>query len=479
MTMMRSDIPARLDRLPWSRWHWRVVIALGVAWILDGLEVTLVGSIGAVLERPDTLGLSAAQIGWTGSLYIAGAVLGALLFGRLTDRLGRKKLFLLTLAVYMLATLATAFSTGFTFFAICRFMTGLGIGGEYAAINSAIDELIPARVRGRVNLAINGSFWIGAALGAGLSLVLLDPRVLGPVTGWRAGFVLGGLLAVAILLVRRDVPESPRWLLMHGREAEALQIIEGIEAEIEARHGKLAPAGPGVAPGRRTMPTLRDIAKVLLHTYRRRSIVALALMISQAFFYNAIFFTYALVLTRFHGVAEGRVALYIFPFALGNVLGPVVLGPLFDRVGRRKMIALTYILSGVGLGLTGWAFMQGWLDARSQALCWSAVFFLASAAASSAYLTVSEVFPLEMRAMAISIFYAVGTGAGGFAAPVLFGLLIETGSRGAVTAGYAIGAALVVVAGAIALRFAVDAERKPLEEVAGPMGPEEEAARSG
>jgi MFS family permease len=474
MTVIRSDIPARLDRLPWSRWHWRVVIALGVAWILDGLEVTLVGSIGGVLERSDTLGLTAAQIGWSGSLYIAGAVIGALIFGRLTDRLGRKKLFLITLVVYMSATLATAFSPGFAFFAVCRFMTGLGIGGEYAAINSAIDELIPARVRGRVNLAINGSFWIGAALGAGLSLVLLDPRVLGPELGWRAGFVLGALLAIAILLVRRNVPESPRWLLAHGRADEAHRIIERIEAEVQAEHGKLAPVGSSIAFSDNTTPSLRQVAHILLRHYRRRSVVALALMISQAFFYNAIFFTYALVLTRFHGVPEGRVALYIFPFALGNVLGPLLLGPLFDRVGRRKMIALTYVLSGIGLALTGWAFMQGWLDARSQALAWSAVFFMASAAASSAYITVSEVFPLEMRALAISVFYAVGTGAGGFAAPVLFGYLIESGSRGAVSVGYAIGAVLVVVAGLLALRFAVDAERKPLEEVAAPLGAVEE-----
>jgi MFS family permease len=470
MTVIRSDIPARLDRLPWSRWHWRVVIALGIAWILDGLEVTLVGSIGGVLERPDTLGLTAAQIGWSGSLYIAGAVVGALIFGRLTDRLGRKKLFLITLVVYMCATLATAFSPGFTFFAVCRFITGLGIGGEYAAINSAIDELIPARVRGRVNLAINGSFWIGTALGAGLSLVLLDPRVLGPELGWRAGFVLGALLAIAILLVRRNVPESPRWLLAHGRAEEAHRIIEQIEAEVEARHGKLAPVTSSIAFSSNATPSIRQVAHILLRHYRQRSIVALALMISQAFFYNAIFFTYALVLTRFHGVPEGRVALYIFPFALGNVLGPLLLGPLFDRVGRRKMIALTYVLSGVGLALTGWAFMQGWLDARSQALAWSAVFFMASAAASSAYLTVSEVFPLEMRALAISVFYAVGTGLGGFAAPVLFGFLIESGSRGAVSVGYAIGAVLVVVAGLLAWRYAVDAERKPLEEVAAPLG---------
>ncbi|WP_371319737.1 MFS transporter [Variovorax sp. dw_308] len=468
--MLHTDIPARLDRLPWSRWHWRVVIALGVAWVLDGLEVTLVGSVGGVLERPDTLGLTAAQIGGAGSLYIGGAVVGALVFGRLADKLGRKRLFLATLVVYTLATLATAFSPSFAFFAVCRFVTGLGIGGEYAAINSAIDELIPARVRGRVNLAINGSFWIGAALGAGVSLVLLDPRVLGPVWGWRGGFALGALLAIAILLVRRDVPESPRWLISHGRADEADAIMARIETEVSAQHGPLPAVTTRLSFVQQAAPTIRQVADVLFHRYRRRSVVALSLMISQAFFYNAIFFTYALVLTRFHGVPEGRVALYIFPFALGNVLGPLLLGPLFDRVGRRRMIGATYVLSGVGLALTGAAFMAGWLDALSQALCWSAVFFLASAAASSAYLTVSEVFPLEMRALAISVFFAVGTGAGGFAAPWLFGLLIETGSRGAVAVGYGIGAALVIAAGLIAWRYAVDAERRSLEDIAPPMG---------
>lgn len=465
-----TAIPARLDRLPWSPWHWRVTIALGIAWVLDGLEVTLVGSVGAVLERPDTLALTATQVGWTGSLYVGGAVIGALGFGRMADHLGRKRLFILTLMVYMTATLATSLATGFGTFALCRFVTGLGIGGEYAAINSAIDELIPARVRGQVNLAINGSFWVGAALGAGLSLVLLDPRVLGPVLGWRACFALGALLAGAIVLVRRHVPESPRWLASHGRHDEALAVVAAIEAQVAAAHGGLPPV-PVTAHGRPgKAPPVRTAMRLLLRRYRRRSVVTLALMVSQAFFYNAIFFTYALVLTRFHGVPDSRVALYIFPFALGNAAGPLILGPLFDRIGRRRMIALTYGLAGVGLALTGWAFVEGWLDARSQALCWSAVFFLASAAASSAYLTASEVFPLEMRALAISVFYAAGTATGGFIAPVLFGALIETGSRGAVAAGYVVGAVLVIAAGLLALRFGEDAERRTLEDVAPPLG---------
>lgn len=479
--VVRSNIPDRLDRLPWSRWHWRVVLALGVAWVLDGLEVTIVGSIGSVLERPDTLGLGATQIGWAGSLYVGGAVIGALVFGRLADALGRKRLFLLTLLVYMGATVATAFSTGFVSFGICRFVTGVGIGGEYAAINSAIDELIPARVRGRVNLAINGSFWIGAAIGALLSLVLLDPRVLGPQLGWRAGFLLGAVLAVAILLVRRHVPESPRWLLAHGRADEAERIVAQIEDSVRARHRRpldeIAAHG-GVAFTRTRLPSFGEVAHVLLRRYRQRSLFVLALMVSQAFFYNAIFFTYALVLTRFYAVGEADVGLYIFPFAAGNVLGPLLLGPLFDRVGRRVMIAATYALSGLTLALTGVGFVLDLFSAATQTLAWSAVFFLASAAASSAYLTVSEVFPLEMRALSISIFYAIGTGVGGFAAPALFGALIETGSRPNVFVGYGIGAALVLAAAGIAWRYAVDAECRPLEHVAPPLGAAPDAAHT-
>ena len=468
--MIYSNIPARLDRLPWSTWHWRVIMALGIAWVLDGLEVTLVGSVGGMLERPDTLGLSAAQIGWSGSAYVGGAVIGALFFGRLADRFGRKRLFLITLAVYLCATLATAASWDLLTFVACRFFTGFGIGGEYAAINSAIDELIPARVRGRVNLAINGSFWVGAALGAAVSLPLLDARWFHPDVGWRLGFALGALLAVALLVVRRHVPESPRWLLMHGRHEDAEREVNTIEAAVSGQHGPLEQPDRTIAVEAKKRHSWGEIMHVLLRRYPRRTILGLALMVSQAFFYNAIFFTYALVLTRFQGVSESHIGRYIFPFAVANFLGPLLLGPLFDRVGRRRMIALTYGLSGIGLAATGYGFMQGWLDAVTQTLCWSVVFFLASAAASSAYLTVSEVFPLEMRALAISIFYAIGTGAGGFVAPALFGVLIETGSRGSVFIGYAIGAALVILAAGLAWRYGVDAERKSLEEIAPPLG---------
>jgi len=465
--MTPGEVAARLDRLPWCAWHWRVVVALGIAWMLDGLEVTIVGSVGAILARPDTLALSASEIGWAGSAYVGGAVAGALYFGRRADRLGRKRMFLVTLAIYLGATVATAFTFDWTSFLVCRFITGFGIGGEYAAINSAIDELIPARVRGRVSLAINGRFWVGAALGAALSLVLLDADLFASDVGWRVAFGTGALLAIAILLVRRSVPESPRWLSRHGHPDEAARVVAQIEAE--ALGASAPPVQPPRGPAATRAPSFRTIARILVRRYPGRTFLGLCLMVSQAFFYNAIFFTYALVLVQFHGTSEERIGLYIFPFAVANFLGPLLLGPLFDAVGRRRMIAATYALSGIGLGATAHAFMAGWLDAWSQTVCWSVVFFLASAAASAAYLTVSEVFPQEMRAFAISLFYAVGTGVGGFFAPAVLGALIETGSRAAVALGYAIGAVLVLAAALVAWRVGVDAERKSLEEIAPPL----------
>jgi MFS family permease len=463
---VESTIPARLDRLPWSAWHWRVVIALGVSWLLDGLEVTVVGSLGPALQRDDTLGLTAGEIGWTASAYIAGAVLGALFFGRLADHLGRKRMFLVTLAVYLVATVLTGFTWDMWSFAFCRFFTGFGIGGEYAAINSAIDELIPARVRGRVDLAINGTFWVGAALGAALSIVLLNPGFIGAERGWRIAFFMGGILGIAILLVRRHLPESPRWLLMHGRADEAEAIVRAIEKEIgvsEKIEKTLAMRALRAIPW-------RDVAHVLAVRYRRRSVLGLVLMASQAFFYNAIFFTYALMLTRFYGIAEDRVGYYIFPFAIGNFLGPLLLGRLFDQVGRRIMIGATYAISGLLLVATAFAFQQGALSAVTQTLCWSVIFFFASAAASAAYLTVSEIFPLEMRAVSISLFYAFGTALGGFAGPPLYGAMIEGGSRGGLFAAYALAGGLMCIAGFVAWKIGIDAERRPLEEVCAPLG---------
>ena len=466
MSATASSIPARLDRLPWSAWHWRVVIALGVSWLLDGLEVTVVGSIGPALQRPETLGLSASQIGWAASAYIGGAVLGALYFGRLADKLGRKRMFLVTLAVYLIGTMMTAFTWDIYSFAFCRFLTGFGIGGEYAAINSAIDELIPARLRGRVDLAINGTFWIGAAMGAGLSIVLLDPEFIGPEWGWRIAFALGGVLAFAILLVRRHVPESPRWLMMHGRFDEAEAVVRKIENEVGVTekmdtHLAIRPL--------RSVPW-SQVIHVLTVQYRSRAVFGLTLMASQAFFYNAIFFTYALMLVRFYGVPDDRVGYYIFPFALGNFLGPLLLGHLFDTIGRRFMIAATYALSGIGLVATGYAFQQEMLTATTQTLAWSVIFFVASAAASSAYLTVSEVFPLEMRAISISLFYAAGTALGGFLGPPLYGAMIESGSRSALFGAYAFAAVLMIAAALVTMILGVDAERRPLEEVCSPLG---------
>lgn len=463
-----TDVPARLDRLPWSRFHTLVVVALGITWILDGLEVTLAGSVSGALKESPALRLTNTEVGLAGAAYIAGAVSGALFFGWLTDRLGRKKLFTITVLVYLAATAATAFSWSFASFMLFRFLTGMGIGGEYTAINSTIQELVPARVRGWVDLVINGSFWVGAALGAVGAIVLLDPARIDPEIGWRLAFFTGSALGLGILFLRRWIPESPRWLISHGHAERA----EAIVADIERRAGFTPPPGEVLAQTRlrpRRGTPLREVFRTLFVVHRRRAMVGLTLMVSQAFFYNAIFFTYALILTDFYAVPSQDIGWFILPFAAGNFLGPLLLGRLFDTLGRRVMITATYALSALLLTGTGYLFWQALLTAPQLTLCWSVVFFFASAAASSAYLTVSETFPVEMRALAIAAFYAVGTGAGGISGPWLFGVLIDTGSRGSVFLGYLLGAALMLAGAIVASRFAVKAERKPLEAVARPL----------
>lgn len=465
-----TDVPARLDRLPWSGFHRLVVVALGITWILDGLEVTLAGSVAAALQTSPRLHLTAEQVGLTGSAYLAGAVLGALFFGHLTDRLGRKKLFNVTLGVYLVATALTALSWDFYSFLLFRFLTGAGIGGEYSAINSAIQELIPARLRGRIDLAINGSFWLGAAGGALLSVVLLDPDLVGPDLGWRLAFGSGAALGLVILYLRRFLPESPRWLMLHGKPGEAARVVGDIEARVVAGgHALPAAPSPTLALGPPHRVTMVSVARTLLRQYPGRTTLGLVLMAAQAFVYNAIFFTYALVLTRFYGVAADAVGLYILPFAVGNFLGPLLLGPLFDTVGRKTMIFITYAVSGLLLAATGLLFDLGLLDATSQTAMWSVVFFFASAAASSAYLTVGECFPLEIRALTIALFYAFGTLLGGVGGPWLFGVLIASESPREIVLGYMLGAALMIIAAIVTLRLGVNAECKPLEEVAPPL----------
>jgi MFS family permease len=468
--IVETDIPARLDRLPWGLFHTRVVIALGVTWILDGLEVTLAGALSGALKASPVLQMSNTEIGLAASAYLAGAVLGALLFGWLTDRLGRKKLFFITLSVYLIATAATAFSWNFLSFALFRFLTGAGIGGEYTAINSTIQELIPARVRGWTDLVINGSFWVGAAMGALGSIVLLDPAVIDPDIGWRLAFFIGAALALVIFIIRLWIPESPRWLMTHGRIEEAARVVSDIEAMQPPRKGPpLQDNLPRVRLLPRRSTPLAEVARTLAHHHRRRTLVGLTLMASQAFFYNAIFFTYALILTDFYGIRADAIGWYLLPFALGNFTGPLLLGRLFDTLGRRIMIASTYALSGVLLAGTGWLFLRELISAETQTLCWMVIFFFASAAASSAYLTVSETFPLEIRALAIAFFYAVGTGIGGVLAPWLFGVLIDTGSRVSVFGGYLLGAVLMILAACVQWRWGVAAERKSLEDVARPL----------
>lgn len=468
--VFETDLPARLDRLPWGRFHTLLVMALGITWLLDGLEVTLAGSVAGALKNSPALNLSNSDIGLAGAVYIAGAVLGALLFGWLTDRLGRRKLFFITLLLYVGATAATAFSFSLWSFMLFRFLTGMGIGGEYTAINSTIQEFTPARYRGWVDLSINGTFWLGAALGAGGSILLLDPQWIGGDLGWRLCFGIGAALGLLILLMRFWLPESPRWLLIHGRTDEATRIVEGIEAQLR-RQGHVLPA-PDSKPLRlhaRSHTPLSEIARTLFVSFRQRSLVGLTLLTAQAFFYNAIFFTYALVLTDFYDVPAEKVGWYVLPLALGNFCGPLLLGRLFDVVGRRVMISLTYGISGILLTLSGYLFAQGLLDVTQQAAAWMVIFFFASAAASSAYLTVAETFPLEIRALAIAVFYAFGTGLGGILGPTLFGRLIETQDRGNVLIGYLIGAGLMLFAAVVQAIWGAAAERKSLEQVARPL----------
>jgi MFS family permease len=478
LTTIETNIPARLDRLPWSRWHWRILIGLGTVWILDGLEVTIVGSIaGAISAKGSGINISAADVaGMAASMYVAGACFGALLFGQLTDRFGRKRLFMITLGVYLAATIATAFAFAPWFFFVCRFVTGMGIGGEYSAINSAIDELIPARHRGRIDIIINGTYWAGAAAGALLSVVAL--HVFSPFLSWRVCFALGFILGAAILIVRRHVPESPRWLFIHGRDREAEDVTRQIESEVaESTGATLEEPDETITIRQRKTIGLVEIARTVVKTYPKRTVLGLALFIGQAFLYNSILFGYATLLSTFFHVATANAPYYLVAFAAGNLAGPIVLGGLFDSVGRKPMIAGTYILSGVLLLVTGYLFEQHQLTAATLTVSWSVVFFFASAGVSAAYLTVSEVFPMETRALCIALFYAVGTGIGGIIGPQLFAPMIATGKASEVFKALAIGAILMIIGGVAELAFGVRAERRRLEGIAKPLTAVEDTVR--
>jgi MFS family permease len=470
--IITTRVPARLDRLPWSRFHWRVVVGLGGVWVLDGLEVTMVGNVSSRLtEKGSGIHLTPADIGVAAAFYIAGACLGALFFGHLTDRFGRRNLFILTLAVYLTATVATAFAFAPWYFFIARFLTGSGIGGEYAAINSAIDELIPARVRGRVDLVINGTYWLGSAAGAGAALVLLDTSNFPADIGWRLAFGLGAIFGIFVLLVRRNVPESPRWLFIHGRDDEAEQIVGEIEGAVERETGRTLPEPQGSPLKVRQRQTISfvEIAKVAFMLYPRRAILGLALFIGQAFLYNGVTFNLGTLLSGFYDVGAGKVPLFYVLWALSNFLGPLLLGRLFDTVGRKPMIALSYIGSAAVAVLLAFLFLTqaGGVWAFIGVL--AATFFLASAGASAAYLTVSEIFPMETRALAIAFFYALGTAIGGISGPLLFGQLIESGERGQVMWSFLIGASVMAVAGLVELWLGIAAEQRPLEELALPL----------
>jgi MFS family permease len=469
---VRSLVPARMDRLPWTRFHWLVIVGLGVSWILDGLEIQMVATVGTVLQKPGTLHLTSAEVGAMGSAYLLGEVIGALVFGRITDLVGRKKMFMVCLGLYLVASGIAGLSFTLWFLLLFRFLAGMGIGGEYAAINSAIDELIPSRYRGRVDIAVNGTYWLGAAIGAAVSLVLLNEHLFPVNLGWRLGFLIGPVVGVVIIFLRRTIPESPRWLMTHGREEEAERIVDEIEERVghEGVHLEPVPESRALEVTGRGVVSYIEIAKTMLREYPSRSFLGFSMMVTQAFLYNAIFFTYSLVLSNFYHVGSDHLGLYFFPFAAGNLLGPLLLGHLFDTVGRRRMIMSTYCVSAILLAISGWLFGQGVLDALTQTIFWCVIFFFASAGASSAYLTVSEIFPLELRGQAIALFFAISQLAGGVAAPSLFGALIGKGTdRGPLTVGYFAGAAIMFAGGLVAWFFGVDAEGRSLEDIATPL----------
>ncbi|MGN6522191.1 MAG: MFS transporter, partial [Actinomycetes bacterium] len=467
----RSLVPARIDRMPWSRFHWLVVVALGITWILDGLEIQMASGVGEVLTSKGTLHLTSFEVGVIAFVYLIGEVVGALVFGRLSDKLGRRNLFIVTLGIYLLGNGLTALSWDAWSFYVFRFIAGLGIGGEYAAINSAIDELIPARYRGRVDIAVNGTYWAGAAIGAAAQLAFFNKNLFPENLGWRLGFLIGPVIGVLIWNLRKHLPESPRWLMTHGREEEAEQAVAGIEDRVRASGATLDEVDESKAIEVRPIGTISyvQIAKVLFRDFRDRSIVGAVMMITQSFLYNAIFFTYALVLGNFYGVKSSTIPLFFFPFAVGNLLGPLVLGPLFDTIGRRKMILATYGLSGILLAITGFLFRAGALNATTQTILWCVIFFLASAGASSAYLTVSELFPLELRAQAIAFFFAIAQAFGSLG-PLIFGALIGKGKDpNPLTVGFVGAAVIMIIGGLVAWFKGVDSEQKSLEEISLPL----------
>jgi MFS family permease len=472
--VVRTLIPARIDRLPWSPFHTRMVIALGVAWVLDGLEITVASAVADVLTKPETLGLSSAAVGLLATVYLGGEVVGALVFGNLSDKWGRRNLFMITLGVYLFGSGLTALTLGngagwVVFLYLTRFIAGMGIGGEYAAINSAIDELIPARYRGRVDIAVNGTYWAGAILGTLGTFILLKGMDLS--LGWRLGFLIGPVLGIVILLVRRNLPESPRWLVMNGRAKEAEESISLIEHEVQQRGKELPPVDESKAIEIRPAENIGYVAltRVLFREYPSRAVLGASLMISQSFLYNAIFFTYTLVLGKFYNVPAASAPLFLIAFAVGNLLGPLVLGPLFDTIGRKPMIASTYIGSGVLLGITAFFFYAGVLTSATQTVAWCVIFFFASAGASAAYLTVSEIFPLEVRAKAIAVFFAIAQCFGALG-PVIYGALIGDGSQPVkLFLGYLLGAAVMIAGGLVAFFLGVPAEGKSLEDIAAPL----------